>query len=131
MKKKATSAPKKTGSTRRKAAAAPIGKGLVEESPGAYAVAPPPARAKTFRVGGSQAVRLPKAFRLPDGEVIIEKRGDEIVLKAALTKKRMTDREIVEWMRKLHAEYGKPTEEWPDIVRPGPETNRPMKDLEW
>ena len=37
--------------------------------------------AKIFQHGGSQAVRLPKAFRFTGTEVVIEKRGDEVVLK--------------------------------------------------
>ncbi len=37
--------------------------------------------AKIFRHGGSQAVRLPKAFRFDSAEVQIEKRGDDVVLK--------------------------------------------------
>lgn len=37
--------------------------------------------AKVFQHGGSQAVRLPKAFRFEGTEVQIEKRGDEVVLK--------------------------------------------------
>ena len=37
--------------------------------------------AKIFQHGGSQAVRLPKAFRFEGSEVSIEKHGDEVVLK--------------------------------------------------
>ena len=37
--------------------------------------------AKLFQHGGSQAVRLPKAFRFEGSEVLIEKRGQEVVLK--------------------------------------------------
>ena len=37
--------------------------------------------AKIFQHGGSQAVRLPKAFRFDGAEVLIEKRGDEVLLK--------------------------------------------------
>ena len=37
--------------------------------------------AKVFRSGNSQAVRLPKEFRLEANEVEIFKRGDEIVLR--------------------------------------------------
>ncbi|MFN0126704.1 MAG: antitoxin [Verrucomicrobiales bacterium] len=37
--------------------------------------------AKLFKHGGSQAVRLPKAFRFPGSEVFIEKQGDEVVLR--------------------------------------------------
>ena len=37
--------------------------------------------AKVFRSGNSQAVRLPKQFRLRSKEVEIYRRGDEIVLR--------------------------------------------------
>jgi antitoxin VapB len=37
--------------------------------------------ARVFRSGNSQAVRLPKEFRLKSGEVEIFRRGDEIVLR--------------------------------------------------
>jgi antitoxin VapB len=39
--------------------------------------------AKLFKHGGSQAVRLPKAFRFKGSEVLIEKNGDAVVLKPA------------------------------------------------
>ncbi|MFT4047945.1 MAG: type II toxin-antitoxin system VapB family antitoxin [Solimonas sp.] len=38
--------------------------------------------ARVFKSGNSQAVRLPKQFRLDVSEVEIFRRGDEIVLKA-------------------------------------------------
>lgn len=37
--------------------------------------------AKLFQHGGSQAVRLPKAFRFEGSEVVIERHGDEVILK--------------------------------------------------
>jgi antitoxin VapB len=37
--------------------------------------------AKIFRHGGSQAVRLPKAFRFEGSEVLIERHGDDVLLK--------------------------------------------------
>ena len=37
--------------------------------------------AKVFQFGNSQAVRLPKEFRLTSDEVEIFRRGDEIVLR--------------------------------------------------
>jgi antitoxin VapB len=37
--------------------------------------------AKVFRSGNSQAVRLPKQFRLKSDEVEIFRRGDELVLR--------------------------------------------------
>jgi antitoxin VapB len=39
------------------------------------------ATARVFRSGNSQAVRLPKEFRLNSTEVEIFRRGDEIVLR--------------------------------------------------
>jgi antitoxin VapB len=39
------------------------------------------ATARVFRSGNSQAVRLPKQFRLQSKEVEIFRRGDEIVLR--------------------------------------------------
>ena len=39
------------------------------------------AKARVFRSGNSQAVRLPKEFRLRGPEVDIFRRGDEIVLR--------------------------------------------------
>jgi antitoxin VapB len=38
-------------------------------------------KAKVFRSGNSQAVRLPKEFRVSLGEVEIFKRGEEVVLR--------------------------------------------------
>jgi antitoxin VapB len=40
-------------------------------------------KAKLFANGRSQAVRLPKEFRFTGSEVYIERRGDEVVLRAA------------------------------------------------
>ena len=39
------------------------------------------ARAKLFMHGRSQAVRLPKAFRLPGQEVDVFRQGDDVVLR--------------------------------------------------
>ncbi len=41
------------------------------------------ARAKIFKHGGSQAVRLPKEFRFEVEEVDIRKEGDAVILKPA------------------------------------------------
>jgi len=38
-------------------------------------------KAKVFRSGNSQAVRLPKQFRLKTAEVEIYRRGNEIILR--------------------------------------------------
>ncbi len=39
-----------------------------------------PTKAKLFMHGGSQAVRLPKAFRFEGSEVLIRKDGDKVVI---------------------------------------------------
>ena len=46
------------------------------------------ATARVFKSGNSQAVRLPKAFRLKGPEVEISRRGDEVVLREKPQKKR-------------------------------------------
>jgi len=47
----------------------------------AYAVGPAPTqRAKLFANGRSQAVRLPKEFRMPGAEVLIHREGNRIIL---------------------------------------------------
>ena len=38
------------------------------------------ARAKVFKNGSSQAVRLPKEFRFQSTEVLISKKGDKVIL---------------------------------------------------
>ena len=38
--------------------------------------------AKLFKNGRSQAVRLPKEFRLPGAEVLIRREGNEVILTA-------------------------------------------------
>ena len=43
--------------------------------------------AKIFRHGGSQAVRLPKAFRFEGSEVLIEKHGEDVLLRPVPEKK--------------------------------------------
>jgi antitoxin VapB len=37
-------------------------------------------RAKLFKAGGSQAVRLPKEFRLEGDEVLVYRQGNRIIL---------------------------------------------------
>jgi antitoxin VapB len=55
--------------------------------------------AKVFNSGNSQAVRLPKAFRLKSKEVEIFRRGDEIVLRE--NKKRRGLTEFLEALRSM------------------------------
>ena len=46
----------------------------------AAAFAGPVARAKLFAHGGSQAVRLPKAFRFKGEEVLVRRDGERVIL---------------------------------------------------
>lgn len=55
--------------------------------------------AKLFKHGGSQAVRLPKAYRFPGKEVLIEKQGDAVILRPA-KRKPMTLGDLVREMRR-------------------------------
>ena len=76
--------------------------------------------AKLFKHGGSQAVRLPKAFRFEGSEVMIEKRGDTVVLKP----KTATFGDII---RELQEKFPD-ADEFPEIERPK-KHERPI--LEW
>ena len=43
------------------------------------------AKAKLFQTGRSQAVRLPKAFRMPGTEVNIRREGNKVILEPIST----------------------------------------------
>jgi antitoxin VapB len=68
-------------------------------------------RAKIFRNGGSQAVRLPKSLRFPDDqdEVVVRREGNRIVLEA-----------VDEWSREFLDCLGQWSEpiERPDTLSP-------------
>jgi antitoxin VapB len=71
------------------------------------------ATAKVFKSGNSQAVRLPKQFRLKSKEVEILRRGDEIVLR----EKRGTMARAFELLATLSE----------DFTIPGREKDKPQK----
>lgn len=80
--------------------------------------------AKLFKHGGSQAVRLPKAFRFEGSEVEIERRGEEVVLRPKPKRKYRTMAELAEAL-----DRGFPgLTDWPDIERPKEQQKR---DLTW
>lgn len=82
------------------------------------------ATAKLFKHGGSQAVRLPKAFRFAGSEVEIEKRGEEIVLRAKPKPTFKTMRELAE-----HLDQKFPgLTDWPEPESPADQQKR---DLTW
>ena len=62
--------------------------------------------AKLFQHGGSQAVRLPKAFRFVGTEVFIEKHGDEVVLKPVRRPSLRTFSEIARYLANEFPESG-------------------------
>jgi antitoxin VapB len=76
--------------------------------------------AKLFKHGGSQAVRLPKAFRFKGTEVIIEKKGRSVILRP----KAATFGDVVRELQEKFPDAG----EFPDIERPK-KHERPI--LEW
>ena len=57
------------------------------------------ARAKIFKHGGSQAVRLPKEFRFEVDEVDIRREGDAVILKAPTVRKRTPEEMKAFWAR--------------------------------
>jgi len=62
--------------------------------------------AKLFRHGGSQAVRLPKAFRFAGTEVQIVKRGDDVLLKPLPAAKFRSFAEIARHLAEKFPEAG-------------------------
>lgn len=64
--------------------------------------------AAVFMSGNSQAVRLPKAFQLHSKRVLIERRGEEIILKEI-------PETMAEFLKKLPI-----IEDWPDVGDEGP-----------
>ena len=80
--------------------------------------------AKIFKHGGSQAVRLPKAFRFEGDEVEIEKRGEEVVLRPKRKRKFKTMGEFMDYLHRKHPGLT----DWPDIERPREQQKR---DLTW
>ncbi len=83
-----------------------------------------PVLAKLFRHGGSQAVRLPKAFRFEGEEVTVRREGDAVILEPAKGFKPKTPAEWeVFWARMDALSVG----EFPDREQP-PEQKR---DFDW
>src|SRR5471032_748169 len=85
----------------------------------------PRARAKVFQHGGSQAVRLPKAFRFEGSEVTVRREGDRVILEPIKQPQHPRTRE--EWdafWAEIDALSGN---EFPDRDQP------PMqeRDLDW
>ena len=58
-------------------------------------------RAKLFMHGGSQAVRLPKAFRFEGGEVAVRRDGSAVILEPVAPKRPPTREEMEARWREL------------------------------
>lgn len=61
--------------------------------------------ARLFRHGGSQAVRLPREFRFEGGEVLLEKRGEEVVLRPMRGRRLRSLRDVAKYMAKLGGDF--------------------------
>ncbi|HAB19268.1 MAG TPA: AbrB/MazE/SpoVT family DNA-binding domain-containing protein [Verrucomicrobiota bacterium] len=62
--------------------------------------------AKIFRHGGSQAIRLPKAFRFEGTDVLIERQGDDVILKPVPARKYRSFTEIARHLAEMFPEGG-------------------------
>ena len=78
--------------------------------------------ARLFAHGGSQAVRLPKAFRFEGGEVRIRKEGDDVIL-TPMPKQTRTQKELDAFWAEIDALMD-PDDPFPD---PPPQTITPVK----
>lgn len=75
----------------------------------------PLARAKLFTHGGSQAVRLPKAFRFEGGEVTVRREGEAVILEPVPSSIRRTEADLDAMWRRIDAALGG---EFPDREQP-------------
>jgi antitoxin VapB len=83
-----------------------------------------PARAKLFTHGGSQAVRLPKAFRFEGAEVTVRREGDAVILEPVVAKAPRTRAELEAMFARIDASG---SGDFPDRDQP------PMqeRDFDW
>ncbi len=70
------------------------------------------AKAKLFKLGGSQAVRLPKVYRFSGTGVVVEKRRTEVVLRPVPRRKLRTLADAARYMASLGPD------EFPDRDQP-------------
>ena len=74
-----------------------------------------PARAKLFQHGGSQAVRLPKAFRFEGTEVTVRREGEAVILEPVKAKRPPTREEMDAFWTKVDSLGG---DDFPDREQP-------------
>jgi antitoxin VapB len=80
--------------------------------------------AKIFQHGGSQAIRIPKAFRFEGSEVSIERHGDEVVLKPIPAPSFGSFAEIAAYLAMKHpapGDFPEPPARPAEHERPAPE----------
>ena len=82
-------------------------------------------KAKLFTHGGSQAVRLPKAYRFEGTEVRVRKEGDRVILESV-----MVDCAAL-WAAIDANRSGDPAGAWPDIEQLPTDTDEGPEDLTW
>ena len=82
------------------------------------------AEAKLFKVGGSQAVRLPKEFRMPGDRVRIRKEGDAVILEPLPAKPGRTVEEVRAWLAEIQSAFG------PDFMPEGRD-QPPPQERDW
>ena len=80
----------------------------------------PLATAKLFQHGGSQAVRLPKAFRFEGTEVTVRRDGEAVILEPVKKKRQPTREEMDAFWAKIDGRGGA---DFPDREQP-PEPER-------
>lgn len=80
--------------------------------------------AKLFKHGGSQAVRLPRAFRFEGKEVEIERRGEEVILRPKPEPEFRTMGELMDHLAREFPDL----DDFPEVPRPGRQQKR---DLTW
>lgn len=83
-----------------------------------------PARAKLFQHGGSQAVRLPKAFRFEGTEVSVRRDGEAVVLEPVKANQPPTQKEMDDFWAEVDANGGA---DFPDREQPSMQE----RDFDW
>jgi antitoxin VapB len=78
----------------------------------------PPERVKLFKSGGSQAVRLTKAYRFEGDEVSIHREGDRVILEPVAADRPRTREEALVWLKAIQDMVGP---DFPDRDQPPPQ----------
>jgi antitoxin VapB len=77
-----------------------------------------PVRAKLFQHGGSQAVRLPKAFRFEGSEVTVRRDGEAVILEPVKKRRIPTREEMDAFWVEIDSSGGA---DFPDRDQPRPQ----------